>query len=77
MKVKKKHHKKHHRKYRYKTEYKWVAQYTDPETGDDDTSLPIYFPGDDIDGSVAFGYDTLKVAGVKLQKPNAAGEVDQ
>ena len=77
VKVKKKHHKKHNRKYRYKTEYKWVAQYTDPETGDDDTSLPIYFPGDDIDGSVAFGYDTLKVAGVKLQKPNAAGEVDQ
>ena len=54
-----------------------MDQYPDPETGDDDTSLPIYFPGDDIDGSVAFGYDTLKVAGVKLQKPNAAGEVDQ
>lgn len=77
VKVKKKHHQKHHRKYRYKTEYKWVAQYTDPETGDDDTSLPIYFPGDDIDGSVAFGLDRMSVAGVKLQKPAAGGEVDE
>ena len=76
VKVKKKHHKKHHRKYRYKTEYKWVAQYTDPETGNDDNSLPIYFPGDDVDGAVNFGYDIFKVDGVKMQKPNSEGEVD-
>lgn len=76
VKVKKKHHKKHHRKYRYKTEYKWVAQYTDPETGNDDNSLPIYFPGDDVDGAVNFGYDMFKVDGVKMQKPNSEGEVD-
>lgn len=72
VKVKKKHHKKHHKKYKY--EQRLTPQYTD-SYGDPDTSLPRYFPGDNIQGNVEFGVEVLKINNVILRKPNYNGTV--
>lgn len=75
VKIKKKHHRKHHKKYKYKYKEQLTPQFVDAY-GDPDTSLPRYFPGDDIHGNVGFGVKTIKIHDVILQKPNKDGDVN-
>ncbi len=75
VKVKKKHHKKHHKKYKYKYKEQLTPQFVDAY-GDPDTSLPHYFPGDDIHGNVSFGVKVIKIHGIVLQKPTQDGGVN-